>query len=92
MKDAHDVVRGLLRTEKGTYLLTQNKYQFLVDMRANKIEIRNAVEEIYKVKVAAVNTAVVGGKMRRVRYKMGKRPDWKKALVTLKQGEKIDVT
>jgi len=92
MKDAHDVVRGLLRTEKGTHLLTQNKYQFLVDMRANKIEIRKAIEEIYKVKVDAVNTAIIGGKMRRVRYKMGPRPDWKRAIVTLKQGEKIDIT
>jgi large subunit ribosomal protein L23 len=65
---------------------------FLVNMRANKVQIKKAIEEIYKVKVTGVNTTVVAGKRKRVRFKIGKRPDWKKAVVTLKEGNKIDVT
>ena len=58
---------------------------------SNKIEIGNAVEEIYKVKVLSVNSSMARGKLRRVRYAMGKSPDWKKAIVTLKEGSKIDI-
>ena len=85
MKDPHDIVKSLIRTEKGASFLAQNKYQFLVDRGANKIEIGKSVEEIYKVKVAAVNTIMARGKFRRVRYVSGKTPDWKKAIVTLKE-------
>lgn len=88
----YDVVKSMLRTEKSTALLPQNKYLFWVDKKANKIQVKKAVEEIYKVKVAGVNTAVVRGKKRRVRYVEGKSADWKKALVTLEQGSKIEVT
>jgi large subunit ribosomal protein L23 len=91
MKNPHDVVRGLLRSEKGSNMMTYNKYTFWVDSAANKIEIRKAVEGIYKVKVNNVNTLTVKGKPKRVRYTMGKTSDWKKAIVTLKAGEKIDV-
>ena len=91
MKNPHDVVKGLLRTEKGANMMTLNKYMFWVDSSANKIEIRKAVEGIYKVKVDNVNTLTVKGKPKRVRYAMGKTSDWKKAIVTLKTGEKIDV-
>jgi len=91
MKDSHDIVKALIRTEKGAAMLVQNKYLFWVDRKVNKIEIRKAVEEIYKVKVVAVNTLMARGKMRRVRYVMGKTPDWKKAIVTLKEGSKIDL-
>ena len=92
MKNPHEVVRGLLRTEKGSMIMPFNKYLFWVDNGANKIEIKKAVEEIYKVKVQSVNTLVMRGKMRRVRYQLGKTADWKKAVVTLKEGSKIDIT
>ena len=91
MKNPHDIVKGLLRTEKGANMMPFNKYMFWVDKAANKIEIRKAVEDIYKVKVDGVNTLTVKGKPKRVRYAMGKTSDWKKAIVTLKEGEKIDV-
>ncbi|MDP3791065.1 MAG: 50S ribosomal protein L23 [Candidatus Omnitrophota bacterium] len=91
MKNPHDVVKGLLRTEKGANMMPSNKYLFWVDSSSNKIEIRKAVEDIYKVKVNNVNTLTVKGKPKRVRYAMGKTSDWKKAIVTLKAGDKIDV-
>ncbi len=90
MMDPHDIVKSIIRTEKGADILRQNKYLFWVGIHTNKIEIKRAVEDIYKVKVAAVNTMVVKGKMKRVRYKEGLTPDWKKAVVTLKEGSKID--
>lgn len=81
----------MIRTEKGALLMPMNKYLFWVEKMANKIEIRIAVEDIYKVKVGAVNTVMMRGKNKRVRYVNGKTPDWKKAIVTLKEGNKIDV-
>ena len=92
MKDPHDVVKGLIRTEKGSIMLPLNKYLFWVGRESNKIEIRRAVEDIYKVKVDAVNTVSMRGKLKRVRYATGKTSDWKKAIVTLKEGSKIDVS
>lgn len=92
MKNAHDVVRGLIRTEKGALMQPLNKYLFWVDTSSNKIEIKKAVEDIYKVKVGAVNSVMMRGKLKRVRYAVGKTSDWKKAIVTLKEGSKIDVT
>lgn len=92
MKDPHDIVKGMIRTEKGANLLPLNKYLFWVDKHSNKIEIKKAVEDIYKVKVDGVNTIMMRGKAKRVRYAMGKTPDWKKAIVTLKTGSKIEVT
>ena len=91
MKDPHDIVKGLLRTEKGADMMELGKYLFWVDKKSNKVEIRSAVENIYKVKVAAVNTINVKGKPKRVRYTMGMTSGWKKAIVTLKEGNKIDV-
>lgn len=91
MKDPHDIVKGLIRTEKGAVLQPMNKYLFWVDKKANKIEIGGAVRQIYKVSVAGVNTVMMRGKSKRVRYAIGKTPDWKKAIVTLKKGDKIDV-
>ena len=88
----YDIVLSLLRTEKGTDLLPLNKYIFLVSMRSNKLQIRKAIEDIYKVKVAGINTMVVNGKTKRVRFKQGKTADWKKAVVTLKTDHKIEVT
>ena len=92
MKDSRDVVKGLLRTEKGTRLLPLNKYLFWVDKNANKIQIRKAVEDIYKVRVKSVNSVMARGKLRRIRYVIGRSADWKKAIVTLQEGSKIDIT
>lgn len=91
--NAYIVIKSLMRTEKAAEVYQpENKYLFLVDKRANKIQIRAAVEEIYKVKVEEVNTSISAGKLKRVRYQLGKTPDTKKAVVTLKEGEKIEVT
>ena len=92
MKNPHDVVKGMIRTEKGSAMMPMNKYLFWVDKGSNKIEIKHSVEDIYKVKVDAVNTVSMRGKLKRVRYAIGKTSDWKKAVVTLKEGSKIDVT
>lgn len=92
MKNAHDIVKGMIRTEKGSTMQVLNKYLFWIDKSANKIEVRRAIEDIYKVKVDSVNTIMMRGKLKRVRYAVGKTSDWKKAVVTLKDGNKIDVT
>ena len=93
MVDLSSIIRAQLRTEKGTAILEpQRQYLFAVDTAANKIEIKQAVEARFKVKVHAVNTVVVHGKWRRLRAQAGRRPDWKKAIVTLKEGHKIEVT
>jgi len=86
------IIKSLLHSEKGSLFLPFSKYIFEVDKRANKNEIKKAVEGAYKVKVKDVNTMIMSGKWRRVRFKPGKTPDWKKAIVTLRQGDKIDVT
>ena len=89
MNDPHDIIKALLRTEKSTLYEPQGKYLFLVNNRANKIQIKRAVEQIYKVKVEAVNSFVSPGKLKKVRYQIGRTPELKKALVTLKEGQKI---
>jgi len=91
MKDPRDILRKPVVTEKSTSLLQDNKYTFVVDPRANKVEIKQAVESIFKVKVEKVNTMRVKGKFKRVRNILGKTPDSKKAIVTLKQGDKIEI-
>ena len=88
---SYEVLNTLLRTEKGSSQIDQNKYLFSVKKSANKIQIKQAVEDVYKVKVLHVNTQVVPGKLKRVRYQLGRTPDWKKAVVTLKEGQKIDL-
>ena len=88
----YDTVKTLIRTEKGTVLGDLRKYLFQVDRRATKVDIRKAIEEIYKVKVQDVNTTIVPGKKKRVRQILGRVPDWKKAVVTLQEGHKIEVT
>jgi large subunit ribosomal protein L23 len=89
MKSHYETIRALLRTEKSSLYEPENKYLFLVDKTCNKIQIKAAVEHIYKVKVKKVNTYVLMGKLRRVRYQVGRAPDVKKAIVTLKEGQKI---
>lgn len=91
MAYATDIIKALIRTEKATLYEPSGKYLFLVSGRANKIQIKKAVEELYKVKVKGVNTFISLGKMRRVRYQLGKSADVKKAVVTLKEGQKIEV-
>ncbi|MCA9408146.1 MAG: 50S ribosomal protein L23 [Candidatus Omnitrophica bacterium] len=88
----YDVIKTLIRTEKGTMLEAQRKYLFKVNPKSNKIEIRKAVEEIYKVKVQDINVLVVPGKLKRVRQEVGHTSPWKKAVVTLKEGQSIEVT
>ncbi|MCK5012277.1 MAG: 50S ribosomal protein L23 [Candidatus Omnitrophica bacterium] len=88
----YDIIKTLVRTEKGTVLETERKYLFQVTKSSNKIEIKKAIEEIYKVKVQDVNTSIVRGKLKRVRQEQGSTTPWKKAIVTLKEGQKIEVT
>jgi large subunit ribosomal protein L23 len=88
----YDVVKTLVRTEKGTMLGPERKYLFHVARHANKIEIKKAIEEIYNVKVEAINTSIMSGKLKRVRQELGRTTPWKKAVVTLKEGQKIEVT
>lgn len=68
-----------------------NQYTFIVYPKANKVEIRKAVESMFKVTVLKVNTINIRGKSRRVRGRFGKKPNYKKAIVTVKKGEKIDL-
>ena len=87
----YTILNALLRTEKGSRQVAQNQYLFSVRTASNKIQIKKAVEDIYKVKVDSVNTSLMPGKLKRVRHQQGLTPDWKKAVVTLKQGHKIDI-
>ena len=89
-KDPRDVLLAPVVSEKSYGLLDAGKYTFLVDPRANKTEIRIAVEQIFGVKVKSVNTLNRAGKTRRTRFGTGKRKDTKKAVVTLSQGS-IDI-
>jgi large subunit ribosomal protein L23 len=90
MKNIYDVLKSPILTEKSTTQKeTGNKVTFEVDRRANKIEIKQAVEKIFKVKVIDVHTMLVRGKVKRYKNLLGKRSDWKKAVVTLKPGEKV---
>ncbi len=89
-----DVIKTARLTEKGTRQGEKlNQYTVVADPRANKQQIKRAVEELFKVKVVRVNTMNVRGKFRRQRTAAaGKDPDWKKAVVTLKEGDKIVLT
>ena len=91
MKEAQKIVRRPLITEKSTQQKETNRqYIFEVEGTANKIEIKSAVERLFKVKVLQVRTFNVLGKVKRLGRKYGKRPDWKKAIITLKEGDRID--
>lgn len=85
------VLRPLL-TEKGTRLKEEgNQYIFRVAKTANKVEIRQAIEQLFKVSVLEVRTARVRGKVKRLGRFQGRRPDWKKAIATLKEGDSIEL-
>jgi large subunit ribosomal protein L23 len=89
MKLARDVIVRPLISEKTTDLMEEKKYTFVVDRDANKIEIKRALEEIFNVKVKAVNTANYKGKKKRLgRYPAGFQPRWKKAVITLTEDSK----
>ena len=85
--EARDILIRPIVTEKSTALMEQGKYTFRVPLAATKIQIRQAVEQIFKVKVQAVNTMRYEGKLKRMGRTQGRRSDWKKAVVTLKPGE-----
>ena len=88
--DPRDILIRPKITERTTDLMAEGKYVFVVDKRANKIQIADAVEEIFKVKVEKVNTVNVKGKMKRMGRTQGKRSDYKKAIVKLAPGETIE--
>ena len=92
--NAFEIIKTVRLTEKGTRQGEQfNQYTVVADKRASKMQIREAVQELFKVKVTSVNTMNVHGKARRQRtHQAGKSPDWKKAVVTLKEGDKILLT
>ena len=92
MKEARSIVLKPLVTEKGSKLREAgNKYLFRVAGDANRLEIKRAIEEIFNVKVRSVKTMLVHGKIKRLGIFRGKRPDWKKAIVTLEAGQTIDL-
>jgi large subunit ribosomal protein L23 len=91
MKEAQKIIRRPLITEKSNRQKEEGRqYVFEVHRDANKIEIQSAVERLFKVKVLQVRTSNVLGKVKRLGRRFGKRPDWKKAVVTLKEGDRID--
>ena len=91
MRPATVIVKRILQTEKGTRLAAHDQYLLDVAPDANKVEIRQAVEELFKVKVTSVNTQNLHGKWRRLSVRWGQRPDRKKAIVTLAKGQKIEI-
>jgi large subunit ribosomal protein L23 len=88
----HELTRRPVLTEKGSDdMSSRNAYHFRVPLDANKVEIRQAVQKVFSVRVQSVNTIKVGGKARRRGWVAGRRPDWKKALVTLHPDDSLDV-
>ncbi len=92
MKTPYDVILEPVLTEKSLLAReNENKYTFKVHPKANKVEIKDAIEKIFNVKVESVAVQIKLGKMKRVRVELGRRPNWKKAIVRLAQGQKIDL-
>jgi large subunit ribosomal protein L23 len=89
--DPRDILLAPVVSEKSYGLLDEGKYTFLVDPKADKVQIRQAVEQIFGVKVVGVNTINRPGKRKRTRYGYGKRKDTKRAIVSLAEGERIDI-
>lgn len=92
MNNPYAIINSLIHTEKSSFAEVLGKYVFWVKNNASKVEIKKAVEKIYKVNVVKVNTSICPGKAKRVRNQLGYTPNWKKAQVTLKAGEKIEIT
>jgi large subunit ribosomal protein L23 len=91
MKDMGDVIIKPVISEKSYSLVEQNRYTFVVNPKSNKTEIKKAIEEIYNVKVLSVNTLKIPKKLRRLGKSMGYKPGYKKAIVTLRQGDSIQI-
>jgi len=91
IRDHRDILIAPVVSEKSYGLLDENKYTFLVAPDANKTEIKIAVEAVFKVRVTDVNTLNRPGKKRRTRYGFGRRPDTKRAIITIAPGERIDI-
>jgi large subunit ribosomal protein L23 len=89
MRDETEIIIRPLLTEKSTFLQRLNKYTFEVAKDATKIDIQKAIESLGRCRVEKVNTLVVKGKVRRTRRGTGRTPDWKKAVVTLREGEAL---
>ncbi len=91
MREAHQIIKRPLITEKTTRLKDEeNQIAFVVDSQANKMEIRQAVEKLFKVKVTRVQTMNAVGKRKRMGRSFGWKSDWKKAIVTLRDGDRIE--
>jgi large subunit ribosomal protein L23 len=92
MRDPHQIIKTLRVTEKGSAQSAKsNQYTLAVSQDANKMEIQQAVEKLFKVTVLGVNTLNVHGKVKQMRGRVSKQVDWKKAIVTLKAGDKIEL-
>lgn len=89
MSSAYDIILRPVITEKSMERIGDGKYTFVVSRNATKPQIRRAVEELFDVEVEKVNTITMRGKVRRLGRFAGRRPDWKKAVVTLKEGQRI---
>ena len=89
--NAYDIIRRPVITEQSMESVADKKYVFMVDVNANKTEIKQAIEAIFNVKVVKVNTLNVKSKPKRVRYQEGRTRTWKKAMVTLAEGETIEI-
>lgn len=88
--DPRDIIKRPVITEHSTALMAENKYTFEVDPRANKYQIKQAIEEIFGVTVVKVNTMRLKGKVRRMGMTEGRQPERKRAIVTLKPGDRIE--
>ncbi|SDZ31647.1 LSU ribosomal protein L23P [Proteiniborus ethanoligenes] len=88
MRSPHDIIRKPIITERSMNDMAEGKYTFVVDKKANKTEIKNAVEKVFGVKVEKVNTMNMQGKLKRQGIHVGRRPSWKKAIVTLTKDSK----
>ena len=87
-----EIIKRPLDTEKLDRMRDrENKFAFEIDLKANKTEVKQAVEQLFKVKVVTIKTAIVRGKFRRIGRNEGRRPNWKKAIVTLKEGDAIQL-
>ena len=87
----NDIITRPVITEKSTEMMEHNKYVFRVPLSVNKVLIKKAMKEIYNVVPEKINVMCVRGKLKRLRYKSGKTSAWKKAIITLKEGDKIEI-
>jgi len=91
LREPRDVIIRPIITEKGTFVKSQSKYIFEVSMPANKHEVKKAIENLFKVHVLKVNIIRMKGKVKSIGRFTGKKKDWKKAMVTLREGETIEL-